>query len=204
MAYEDDIRQGFNRQRRNLMIVSLVLLFAQTTGLTIKKISFFGNEVDLPGPISATHWLWVFWGYWFWRYYAFFRDLGNKGIKQRAKVRILHLVERYYKKKVHRTKKGQKYKDLKNPTFHISKIFQPKRFEYKIHVNVSEGTTHYEGFEDSVSFDNPNERRSLSIIFIRSWIYVLFNTHVFLEYIFPFLLGISPLIYLTLKWLMPI
>ena len=50
---------GFVRQRRNLIGFSLALLFYETSGLLVRKLSFFGNEVDVANPTLAGTALWI-------------------------------------------------------------------------------------------------------------------------------------------------
>lgn len=72
MDDETEIDRGFVRQRRNLILVSLALLFAEVTGLHIDTLSIFGNEFSLERPTSVTPLLWVAGFYWLWRFYQYF------------------------------------------------------------------------------------------------------------------------------------
>lgn len=77
----NDLREGFVRQRRNLIISSLVLIFAQASGLTITKLNIFGNELGLAHPYSVITALWIATWYWAIRYYQYFTELKPIGIK---------------------------------------------------------------------------------------------------------------------------
>lgn len=86
-----DIRDGFVRQRRNLIIMSLVVLFSELAGLKIEKISIFGNEATIGKPELVTITLWIFLFYWLIRYYQYFHEIGDKGflgsfLLQRRKI----------------------------------------------------------------------------------------------------------------------
>ena len=74
---EDD--PTFQRQRRLLLIISLVLVFYVLTGVEISEISALGNTVELQSQRGVGVFLWVLWGYWFLRYWHSFReqDLSN-------------------------------------------------------------------------------------------------------------------------------
>lgn len=67
----DQQNEGFVRQRRNLMIVSLVLLFSEATELRVEKISAFGTELLVGQPQAVTMALWVAAVYWLVRFYQY-------------------------------------------------------------------------------------------------------------------------------------
>jgi hypothetical protein len=76
MTEENEIidSPGFIRQRRNIILASLVLAFAQGTHLTIHEFNFFGTKAGIDSSVSTVPYLWVLWGYFLWRYWqAFWR-----------------------------------------------------------------------------------------------------------------------------------
>lgn len=91
----DDIKwNGFLRQRRALLAVSLVLAFSQFAGLTLKKISFLGNELEVGYPIAVNIALWVFWGYWLYRFYVYSGEVGAvTTTSQRYQSKLYHLLK---------------------------------------------------------------------------------------------------------------
>lgn len=101
MTEEDSdlIRNGFIRQRRNLIVISLVLLFAETSELSINKLNVFGNELLIRSPFIVTVALWITYFYWLWRYYVYFHDLGDKGFGNKFGTRLSVLVDQWSKKK---------------------------------------------------------------------------------------------------------
>jgi hypothetical protein len=74
---------AFIRQRRNLILASLVLTFAQGTHLTVHKLSFFGAEGAIEGPVSTVPYLWILWAYFLWRYWQSFCAAKKKPTKER-------------------------------------------------------------------------------------------------------------------------
>lgn len=90
----DDIRAGFIRQRRNLIIISLVLLFTQYAELTVRHLSVFGNIIEIGQPVALPAVLWVAWGYWLLRYYTYYHDLGDKGFRRVRMEQLKRLLER--------------------------------------------------------------------------------------------------------------
>lgn len=84
-----EIRSGFLRQRRNLSVVSLVLLFSQVVGLKFEQVNVFGNTAIISDPVGVYMFLWIFWGYWILRYGQYLHDLGSLGILNEA-LEYLH------------------------------------------------------------------------------------------------------------------
>ena len=82
---------GFNRQRRNIILASLVLAFAQGTHLTIHEFNFFGTKAGIDSPVSTVPYLWVLWGYFLWRYWqAFWR------VSRESTLTRYHIVKKIY------------------------------------------------------------------------------------------------------------
>ncbi len=74
---------GFIRQRRNLILASLVLAFAQGTHLTIHKLNFFGAEGTIEAPVSTVPFLVTLWFYFLWRYWQAFNAVPKTPTKTR-------------------------------------------------------------------------------------------------------------------------
>lgn len=75
----EDIRGGFIRQRRNLIVISLVTLFAQYADVTLSQLNVFGNVITIGHPIAIRAVLWIAWFYWLVRYFVYYHDVGDKG-----------------------------------------------------------------------------------------------------------------------------
>jgi hypothetical protein len=85
---------AFIRQRRNLILASLALVFAQITHLTIEHFNFFGASGHIDTPASIIPYLWVLYGYFLWRYWHAFRAVNLKSIRDRFKEIKKPFVER--------------------------------------------------------------------------------------------------------------
>jgi hypothetical protein len=90
----DDVRAGFIRQRRNLFVISLVLLFAQLADLTVNELDVFGTKIKIGSPVAVDFALWTAWVYWFIRYYVYFHDLGHKGFDVERYKALTQLLEK--------------------------------------------------------------------------------------------------------------
>jgi hypothetical protein len=196
MGENDKIREGFKRQRRNLMIVSVVLLFAQTSGITINKLNVFGNELEIPNPIVINRWLWVLWGYWLWRYYNFYHDMGGKGFaRERHKV-LNDLVPKYFFRKLLRNTIPLAYPNREGAKFYGVDIYGYRPFSYDLLVKIQFADDSIEGFKDVISLRNPEDRVPLILMNVRALVHIVLHTHLFSEYILPYILAALPLIYL--------
>ncbi len=107
------ILNGFVRQRRNLIVISLVALFAETSELSVNKLNVFGNELVIRNPVTVSIALGIALLYWLYRYYVYFHDLGDKGFRDEHRTRLTALVRRWAKKKFD-TDKAWKEKRIKN------------------------------------------------------------------------------------------
>lgn len=69
---------GFIRQRRNIIVVSLLLLFAELVTLTLPEIDLLGSRATLDHPVAVAPALWIAWAYLLLRYWQAFREFrGN-------------------------------------------------------------------------------------------------------------------------------
>lgn len=92
---DTDTQSGFVRQRRNLMVMSLVVLFVEIADLKIDKLSIFGNEASLGNTQAVNTALWVLLIYWFVRYAQYFHDMDDTGFITSVMQRRAKLVEKF-------------------------------------------------------------------------------------------------------------
>ncbi len=119
LASHDTSRQTqFVRQRRNLLVVSFLLLAFLSTGAELSHLNVFGNQIDLRRPLLVSWPLWIAWAYLLWRYYQHLHDLGNLGIRDAFVGRVYHLVGLEARRQVHRKfHPGPPYTDAVKCTF---------------------------------------------------------------------------------------
>lgn len=68
---EHDLSAPLLRQRRNLMVVSLIILFIVFAGAKLEKVSFLGNEMTFKNPEVIFLYLKAFLLYFLYRYYLY-------------------------------------------------------------------------------------------------------------------------------------
>lgn len=83
MDDSDDI--GFLRQRRNVILMSLTLLFFEIAGLKITELSLLGNKVMIANPWVIDFSLVVFYSYFLVRYYQVYLAESRESVLERSK-----------------------------------------------------------------------------------------------------------------------
>lgn len=68
--------EGLLRQRRNLLIVCILLWFARYAGVTLNKGSFAGFEIEIKNVEAMFTALWIAFAYFLYRYYQYFSSEG--------------------------------------------------------------------------------------------------------------------------------
>lgn len=106
---ENTMTEDLRRQRRNLLIVSLLLCFVKYGGITINRISILGVEVYFSNISAIFLALWLIWFYFAFRYYQYFMQegvakinksfIGTMNIKCKRRLEIIVSAKHpnYYK-----------------------------------------------------------------------------------------------------------
>ena len=74
---EKDELSHFIRQRRNLVLISLFIIFYKVGNLELTTVNFLGNQTKIGNPEVITFCLSVFFSYFLWRYYTACREIGG-------------------------------------------------------------------------------------------------------------------------------
>ncbi|MEK6211056.1 MAG: hypothetical protein AABM64_11930 [Pseudomonadota bacterium] len=202
---ESEIRAAFVRQRRNLIAISLVLLFAETTGISVDHLNILGIEIELDNPNSVIYWLWA--GYWYWllRYYQFFLATTNKGIQAGFESRLLPVLARFAMEKEEVESEELKSARLASPNRSVRLHNLGAYFVKDMPHNsvtaqfnvITVGTTSEGGnlFNEIPQKTYTFSRRRLLLPVTRAALLTAINTPVFSEYFLPFAIALAPPIY---------
>ena len=195
----------FKRQRRNLIIISLVVLFAELSGIEVKKVNVFGNEVlvDNPELVNLTIWIALF--YWFLRYYVYFRSINDKGFITQFWIRMDKYVTKVGIKKMFRDPEWknkittEQKKRIKSSISEIHSIFGRSFGEgYRLGLETFTKTDGSDSLlAPGATIKISMEVSGIELVFpaIKATINVFINTPVFTEYILPFVIFSLPVIY---------
>ena len=195
------IRDGFVRQRRNLIGTSLALFLYEKLGIVIDSINILGNTARITDPSSVTALLWIAWGYFLLRYYQYFRDMPDKGLSGAYHGWLSPLAKRVARKTFIRSVVGHEEFGGNTPhfTFKTLDVYRAytRPWELGLWELEIEADVTYE-IEGGVEARSLGKRRlnlswkELAIAKVRSLLHVGLNTHFVTEYFLPFLIGLVP------------
>lgn len=205
----EEIRNIFTRQRRNLMAMSLVLLVADVSN----DIHSGPVSVHVHAPFTIMMVLWLVWGYWLWRYYTSFHELGPKGFFVTHRNRLNQYVERLAAKALeHDPTLSKMLRDsLKN--------FDSKRRWYVASSSYGRNTPSPKGWSLVLNIlvtdpDGMLPAESMQwhpevtvdgfpfyVARVRAWSYVVLRTTLFSEYLLPFLFAFAVGFYGVYKYM---
>lgn len=89
---DDDTHGMFIRQRRNLMGISIIVLFVTYSGLQFNKLNILGNEFTISNPRIINYSLWIAFAYWLMRYFQYMHELGGTRIYMTYEQKLLQLT----------------------------------------------------------------------------------------------------------------
>ena len=88
MAEKYEMSASLIRQRRNLITISLIIMFLLYSGVNISKINIFGIEFSTPDHDSIMNTLWLIWLYFLIRYYQYLKAEPSEGAMQLLKTKF--------------------------------------------------------------------------------------------------------------------
>ncbi|GEM_PF-2952761 len=204
MTQDTDIVNGFIRQRRALIVISLMMVLYEKLGIEIETINILGNTALINNPLNVTNLAWIGWGYFLVRYYQYFRDLGDKGFTGAYNAKLNKLTEPCVRKKF-----GTLLFQNREKEFPGEK--RPFKIEFR-EVSLLRNLWNNRVYKIDVAvfFTEPGatttsqnlKNREVSLLWsellvphIRSGWHVLANTRLISEYILPFGIALLALIY---------
>lgn len=200
MSEEADIKQHFIKQRRNLIVISLLVLFAELLGIQVEKINFFGIESKLNNPHLIKPILWVALIYWFIRYTQYLHDLGERGFKKEFFKKMDAIIARKaFKKKINSDEFKKKLSvgnDMKERKFSLVSYYDVRR-KLKLYGLVLR-IAHHDYYGSGSTYDEREtitETKEFILPAIRSIVYVILSTRLFTEYVLPYIIFLCPVVY---------
>lgn len=189
--------EGFVRQRRNLMIGSLVLLFSEVTQLQIDKLSVFGTELTIGKPQAITNALWVAVFYWLIRYYQYARQTYPGAIKSAMNSRVRETAKASASNQIkierkHSQKRNKALPQIKTPVANI-RAHYPNclllNVSYEFEVQNGEAIVPAE----TVNVEIKGIR--LFVIKVKALLHTALHTTVLTEVVLPYIIFTLPLAY---------
>ena len=202
------VSAGFVRQRRNLILVSMALLFIEYSGAELRAINLLGNSMTIAEPDKVTHAIWILLAYFYLRYYQYFRDLKANPYLISYWSKLDSLIPAIALKKLLPVLENEGVLAGVDAPLQLSisrcDIIekQPQYFRLNLQFKASRvsgemrrasaGDISRDGVEVSGS--------ELTLPKIRAALFATLQTHTFTEYLLPFLLPITPVAVALLYW----
>lgn len=181
-----DDSADFGKQRRNLMIISSVLLLHEILGINYEDFKLFGMEIK--NPEYVTWIIWIVWIYFFIRYFNLFSEKENifkNKLKDAYEKKLIDKYKYIFLKEfnIKSYERSETTGSYLFPTFNLYHVKSIRRHNEDNALKKSYSTT----IKDFIYF------------FPKSLKEYLFKQHYFFEYYFPIIFSLSPLIWSTYK-----
>lgn len=142
-------------------------------------------------------------GYWLIRYYVYFREINNKGFKSAFYKRLdtfaIKIARNRFFKNTDLLQKEFPERDGCKPYFINPSVKSRSLKVYRVAFIIRYGKSEDTG--QSVTHRITIEKHFLILPIFRSFIYVNMHTKFFTEYVLPFIICSSPIIYKLNQWL---
>lgn len=171
------------RQRRNLMVISLVLTAVNIAGASIEpKVSVFGTVVTFSHPHRLLIGAWIVWAYFLLRYWQYLSD--EPDINIFTEIFYWFIKQTPYINWLYKDETSTRYWD-----YRIATLYPVHRNDFDIQTNSKIKT--FESLKIWAMF----------IVFAFFW--NAFRTSKFTDYVLPFLVAATPLTLEIIKHLKP-
>jgi len=201
---EQDI--GFVRQRRNLMIISLLLLFSEIAELRVSKLSAFGNELLIGAPQAVNAALWDAGVYWLIRFYQYSRPIFRGSIQGTLLPQVQALAPAVALEVLLTTHPDltEQFPDLQaTPKCEISShtlkggITTNYDIQIELSVMKSAMTARAKIEQEFGPYVVRLTRTDLWRTRARAWLHLILHTRVFTDLILPYILFALPIVYVA-------
>jgi hypothetical protein len=202
MSDEQDSSTNFLRQRRDLFVISAILLLIPVAEIQTADhitIPFIGVSLSVGKPEVITLSLWILWIYWYLRYFQAYLSLNKNYFYEKYISAISGYLYPIFAELAEQSKakviRNNEHFSKKGASCNYSFIKQ----EYFLLKSVY--TCEYSGYDPSTSADEKVQKviafSGLKYIFIKikALLKCCFANIEATEYMFPFVFGISPLVY---------
>jgi len=168
------------RQRRNLVVLSSLLVVFNFSDITITKVSILGTELLVGDPTRLAIFVWVAWAYFLVRYYQYWREIPDKSLVKSFLGRFNNYAKEYADKKYRRGQYSSVNYKLRNESIYSWSFNQET--------------------VDPVTGNSPDEE-PISIPFIqvvlwaiKSLVFVCIKTPHMTEHVLPFIIALFAVI----------
>jgi hypothetical protein len=200
---ESDLSKGFIRQRRNLIGISFILFFYESSKIVLSTINVLGNPFNISDPSRVNYVLWFVWIYMLVRYYQFYRHTVGGKVHAAIESRMGYYVSSAALAKFKRSYQPDKFApDIPLPhEISIDKdkteiiIKEPHKWSLNVHIRVRH-TSQQQYLGSGKKHGMFLDGYDLYKMRLKAYIYVAMHTPYATEYHLPFLIALVPVVYL--------
>lgn len=196
-----DVHVSLLRQRRNLIGISFILFFYQSSKISISTINILGNEFPIGDPSRVGYILWIAWAYLLLRYYQHYRHSSiDEQLGYALTTKMTDYVPMAALKKFRKTYDPTKYTSNIPLPHEISmqtvSVVGRDSHEWQLKATMHIGNT-TNGKQSGASSEYPIllGRWVLLMMRIRAYVHVALHTPFATEYHLPFLIALSPIVF---------
>ena len=174
---------SFLRQRRNLFIINLIVLFMMLAQVQANKITLGGVSFEKFGnPKAIYFFIWAFWGYFFYRFFLYFFEDEWANVKNKYTHFYHYFLDMKYRELLSRTGR-----DLDFTEFSYSQL---KHNDFRCLIQMPYNPISETAENDEIQFDE----KQFWFTNLKFFIHFLFFTTITTNYFFPFLISIITLL----------
>ena len=175
---------SFLRQRRNLFIINLIVLFMMLAEVQASKITLGGASFEKFGnPKAVFIFLWASWSYFFYRFILYFIEDEWSKCKHKLSDSYHYFLNKKYRKLLIRS--GY---DIRLDDFSYSQL---KHNDFRCLIEMQYDPRAKSRKNEEIQF----YKRQFLITKLKFYIHFLFLTTIFTNYFLPFLISIFTLIF---------
>lgn len=187
-----EMSDGLLRQRRNLLIISLTIIFFLYSEVEISKISVLGIEIITPKQNALMNILWVLWAYFFLRFLQYLQVENSRGYIEQCKVKFQFLASDIAHKMLETAKK---YESNRSCGIVLNDL--KLRFFMKLEVPQNEYNPESGEVENLENLET--KHGSMLIVFAKAIWATTINTPKFTDNVLPILLALAAVTYGIVK-----
>lgn len=192
-----ELDSNFKRQRRNLISISFLLIFAKVAGIEIEKfenIKILGNDVTIQNPVVVYYALLVLFLYWLLRYIQSFLSIGDRGFREVFYKRTyLNAMPKAAKELLNSAAIKKRYPERDDRMIKLDRSYKKVTSRHTNYCEI-EFKVNYCDVEGNISKTSHHtvEVSAYSLIFpkIKAFIYTSLFKVSFFEYHLPFFLAL--------------
>lgn len=199
----EHIRTHFDRARRNLIVVSVLLFVGIYAGVRVlESLSFLGVGLHIDHPERLDGGLWIAWFYCLVRYLQSLRDLSDTGLESR-RANWIHRAARAEAIRRAKQEAMEKYKltgpETTSVQFFVS--FAERQYfllrdtySFVVHLGIQSTDDQGTKTDRADSFDTVIHGPVVREIVRKSWRYVILETTWATEYVLPLVVAFVPVV----------